>query len=232
MKKFFILIILFLEFAFVSFAQIQLTVSYNENDVTNQTIALKRGETMYFPIANNSSSDMNVTIEVTDFSISDDESSFTSCWQNCYVITAPVSLGTLSVSSGGTSGNTFDAFFNANNNASTANITYHIYKEGNPSDFISLTLDSEVSSGISDIQENQTEIYPNPAKDYFTVTIPKNNTNSMLVLSNILGKNVKTIILNYPETGISVKELTPGIYFASIISNGKIIDTKKLIIKQ
>jgi len=215
----------------VNFAQIPLTVSYNGVDVTNQNIHLKSDETMYLPISNNGSVSMNVSVEITAITLPHKAPTMQVCWENCYLPTAPQSVGTRTIAAGENSGNYFDVNYNPDGNTSPANITFHIYEEGNSSDYISLTLDTE-TVGINDLnKKNTVSVYPNPAKDKFTVIVPENHINSELKISNIPGKVVKTIPLRQSKTTVIAEELPSGIYFVSIIQNGKIINTKKLILK-
>ncbi len=229
MKNLFTLFLLF--FTIIGFSQVPLTVSYNGTDVTDQNIHLKSDETMYFPITNNGSAEMNVTIEIVAITVPHKAPVMTVCWQNCYTPSAPQSVGTLPIAAGEDSGNSFDVLYNPDGNTSPANITFHIYEEGNSADYITLTLDTE-TVGINEIGSNNTvSIFPNPAKDVFTVTIPENQINSELKLTDILGKTVKTIPLRQIQTSITAEELPSGIYFVSIIKNGKVLSIKKLILK-
>ena len=229
MKNLFTLFLLFI--TITAFSQVPLTVSYNGTDVTNQNIHLKSNETMYLPISNNSSSEMNVTVEIVVITVPHKTPVMTVCWQNCYTPSAPQSVGTLPIAAGEDSGNSFDVNYNPDGNTSPADITFHIYEEGNSADYISLTLNTE-TAGINDIGiNNAVSIFPNPAKDKFTVMIPENQINSELKLTDILGKNVKTIPLKHSRTNIMTEELPSGIYFVSIIKNGKVLSIKKLILK-
>ncbi len=229
MKNLVTLFLLF--FTIITFSQVPLTISYNGTDVTDQNIHLKSDETMYFPISNNGSVSMNVTVEITAINLPHKAPTMQVCWESCYTPSAPRSVGTKTIAAGEDSGNSFDVLYNPDGNTSPANITFHIYQDENSADYIILTLDTE-TLGINNINQiNSVLIYPNPATDNFTISIPENQTNSILQLSNILGKTVKKVVLKQSKTIVYTKYLPSGIYFASVIYNGKVVETKKVIIK-
>jgi len=215
----------------INYAQVPITVSYNSRDVTNKNIHLLSNETMYFPIYNNGSSSMNVTVEITAINIPHKAPVLEVCWEACYTPSSPQSVGTRTIATGENSGNNFDVFYSPDGNTNPASITFRIYEEGNSADYISLTLDTE-TVGINDINRNNiVSIFPNPASNFFKINIPESSLNSELIISNILGKTVLKSQLNVSETKIDTRNYASGIYFVSVLSKGKIIDTKKLIIK-
>jgi hypothetical protein len=63
------------------------------------------------------------------------------------------------------------------------------------------------------------EIFPNPAKSYFTIRLPQSAVGSLLKIFDVSGKLVKvvptsTIAQEYKEEArISLKGINPGIYF-------------------
>lgn len=61
--------------------------------------------------------------------------------------------------------------------------------------------------------------YPNPAKEYITLTIAGNNE-AQLTLTDIAGKKIKTLTATSGTTTIDIKGLTPGIYLLHCISGG------------
>lgn len=80
------------------------------------------------------------------------------------------------------------------------------------------------------------EAYPNPAVQSATIkySLPSNQGRLSLVVRNILGKEVKTIELGSSLSGkqiINTSDLPNGVYFYSIIDEGRTISTKKLIVK-
>ncbi|MCF6183058.1 MAG: T9SS type A sorting domain-containing protein [Bacteroidales bacterium] len=231
MKNFTISLCFLLTVSAVGFAQVPLTADYNGNDVTDQTINLKSDETMYLPITNNGSVSMNVTVEITAISVPHKAPVMSVCWQSCFTPSAPQSVGTRTIAAGENSGNDFDVLYSPDGNTNPANITFHIYEEENPTDYITLTLDTEVA-GIKNTEKTSVSLFPNPATKFITVKIPEDLKNSELIVTNILGKTIALRQLKNTETTVNTETYSPGIYFVSIISENNIIETKKLIIKK
>lgn len=73
-----------------------------------------------------------------------------------------------------------------------------------------------------------TGIYPNPFKD--KVTVKYSGVETVQVV-NVLGEKVKTITLAATEskTDIYLNELPSGIYFFRFITDGEIVETKRII---
>ena len=80
-------------------------------------------------------------------------------------------------------------------------------------------------------QVNLLDLYPNPAQDYINI-VYKNYTNANVFVRDINGKIVVNEVLpqNSLTHRISVSDLTTGIYFISIVSDGA-SSTKKLVVK-
>ena len=69
-------------------------------------------------------------------------------------------------------------------------------------------------------------IFPNPAKDYITI---KNTCADNFILYNCVGAKVKNIKINKNQTTIKRGNLTNGLYFYSLIKDGKKIDSGKVL---
>ena len=82
-----------------------------------------------------------------------------------------------------------------------------------------------------EIKNTRFALYPNPAKEFLTVTFADNsNEPTEITIHNALGQKINTShsIIDNPSVKINVTDLSNGIYFLSIVRNGKQIDTKKL----
>lgn len=80
------------------------------------------------------------------------------------------------------------------------------------------------------------EVYPNPANTSATISynLPSNYNSGKIVIRDMIGKEVKTIAINggsNSKTTISTYDMPNGVYFYSIIGDGKPLSTKKLIVK-
>lgn len=235
MKQFLLILVLTFVFYAESYSQITIKDS-NNNDLTNQTAILPVSpDKVYFTITNNSNSAKTFIVEVTDFTVPTDASGISVCaGGSCMQITSvPVTVGqAINIDAGavyGTNGEA-DVEYVSSESTGSASITVKIYEENNESNSASFTLERSTSR-IAFLNFSKYLIYPNPATDYFIVTIPDNQINSELKILNVLGKTVKTITLKQSKTKVSAEELLSGIYFVSVINNGKIVNTKKLILK-
>lgn len=94
-----------------------------------------------------------------------------------------------------------------------------------------ISLGKPINSNVTSL-----EAYPNPAKNSATInySIPSNYRTGNLVVRNMIGSVVKTIPINGGSTGkqsISTYDLPNGVYFYSIVGDGKTLSTKKLVVK-
>ena len=73
---------------------------------------------------------------------------------------------------------------------------------------------------------------PNPARNTTSIqyTIPKKNSSAELRLIDNLGRTVKSIALNASgRINLDISALSNGTYTYSMIVDGKIVETKKLV---
>ncbi|MFL5765224.1 MAG: T9SS type A sorting domain-containing protein [Bacteroidia bacterium] len=89
------------------------------------------------------------------------------------------------------------------------------------------TNQSEHSSAI-------TATIPNPAKDQIGINyvLAKGTQNAALILQNVYGESIRTLQLNVSATSqhMDLSGLNSGIYFISLETNGRRIETKKIMI--
>ena len=86
------------------------------------------------------------------------------------------------------------------------------------------------------VRVNSLTAYPNPATSNVTVAYDLSNLrvgNTRLVITNLVGSKVAAHNLNGTSGKVSmdISNLDAGIYFYSIEADGKIVSTKKLIVK-
>jgi len=80
------------------------------------------------------------------------------------------------------------------------------------------------SAGVNEITENETIIYPNPAKD---ILIVDNVNNADIYIYNTLGQMVKKITNVVGSKEINVSDLNNGMYIVRI-QKGESVQTKKI----
>jgi len=90
------------------------------------------------------------------------------------------------------------------------------------------TLDPRLAAAIN--------IYPNPSHGQVTVQLTqKLGTDYKLRLSNIIGQDVRTVALKPELTTaglpLDLSELPAGVYFYSLVVDGKAITTKRLVLQ-
>ena len=113
-----------------------------------------------------------------------------------------------------------------------------IYNSANPNDSASVMITFQ-NYGVSVEEITADEVtlraYPNPTTNKLTInySIDGNTANAKLGVFDIVGKNVKS----YPLAGdknqltIDVSDLNSGVYFYSIMVEGKAIKTERVIVK-
>ncbi len=92
----------------------------------------------------------------------------------------------------------------------------------------------EQVTGLEDSRENELRIFPNPAVDFFTVSIeePAESTINVIV-SDISGKIVVRDLLEQSITNTNIPvDLKTGLYIVTLESQGKILKTHKLMINR
>ena len=90
-----------------------------------------------------------------------------------------------------------------------------------------------VVSPVTGVQQynnlsNLTLAYPNPCTDKFTV---ETTSADMICVLNIMGEKIKSVSLRNGQTKVQVDVagLNAGIYFYSIIKEGIVVETRKLV---
>ncbi len=79
------------------------------------------------------------------------------------------------------------------------------------------------------------KIYPNPAKDRFTVEANTYNFDDVLLkVYSGIGYNKRVLALHsgYNRKEVNMQDSRSGVYFVSLVRKGKIIATKKVILKR
>jgi len=99
----------------------------------------------------------------------------------------------------------------------------------NPTMYFKLSVNTDdscqIDVSIPEISDIVAKIYPNPSTDNVTITL-KNSDKAIIRLFNVLGQEVKSVVLNDLQTTFNVSDLNPGIYFVKIEQNGKAFTSK------
>ena len=132
------------------------------------------------------------------------------------------------------------------NNGNTAivgdtNQTFTPAITGNYSVFVSLNGCADTSAcalvitvGINQLNEdNMLTVSPNPFSSETTISFGKEQTNTIVKIINIVGREIKTIRINNSNTVVLEKgEMQSGIYFLQIIDENKNSVNRKIIVEQ
>lgn len=87
------------------------------------------------------------------------------------------------------------------------------------------------TASVDDFSKIDLSVYPNPASNNVTLKLGDVNNNMTYEVANLLGqKEFQGNILN-DMTKINTSNLTEGIYFVTVRSNGKLVRTEKLVVK-
>lgn len=108
-------------------------------------------------------------------------------------------------------------------------INGELYVAGISSGTISKVIDSSLST--SDFDKNGFSVYPNPARESFTIKSSNENLASKIDVFDLTGKLLLTKKLeNNPENTISTSSLSKGIYLISVeATNGASYNTKLIV---
>ena len=86
--------------------------------------------------------------------------------------------------------------------------------------------------GVAEVNaSNSISIFPIPATKYFSVTVPSNYYNGEIVITDIVGKKLKTVAIeNQEKVKILTTDIVSGVYFVSIDYGGERVFTKRIVI--
>lgn len=76
---------------------------------------------------------------------------------------------------------------------------------------------------------SQVLVYPNPAKDYFELTLPENQTTTEIRLFSITGKEISKNVITGSHYQMDVNNLPSGIYFIRL-NNQNLNETVKIVV--
>lgn len=128
-----------------------------------------------------------------------------------------------------------------NENTGVSVIKYNFYNNNRPNDNVNLNfyIDTKQPTGTKDIKTTSSTLkaYPNPASSQVNIQYDVKNTplngDLKLVIKNIMGATMTVLPLSQTAATVTVdiSEIPSGLYFYSIESSGRILMTKKLMVK-
>lgn len=216
-----------------------LSLSFEGNAVPNDSPVVFTGEpttpliVATMSVTNNSGSAMDVKCKKVEISLVP-ETQNTFCWDVCYPPNIYESIGTVTIGPGETT-NVFTGDFEPRGYVGQSVIRYVFFNAANSNDsicfkslFNAYPLGIEPVAGVASLST----AYPNPApvQASFNYSV-ETGTTAVLLVRNLLGSTVKEIMLSGSGVAtISTRDLAEGIYFYSLMVNGKTETTRKLVV--
>ncbi|MEY2963191.1 MAG: Secretion system C-terminal sorting domain [Bacteroidota bacterium] len=152
------------------------------------------------------------------------------CWDYCYDNVTDTSIGSVSIASNAVSNDFSGHVYSPNSSATCTDSTRYVFfiDEGkNTSDTLSVWvyISAGPTMGTVQVQVEEAKLYPNPAKNYFTIESYKSGT---LVVYNTVGTKVMQRPVYPGKNAVPTQGLSNGVYLYSL--NGK--DFKRLVINK
>ncbi len=161
------------------------------------------------------------------------------CWGLCYGPSTYLSIDPVNLGAGVTNNVDFSAHYMANGNFGTSRVLYTFFNKNNPNDSVAFYIDWNAGAiGINDPSEKVSfsNAYPNPANKVvsFTYSLPSGKySDAKVIVKNLLGEVVKSQVLegSKGKLQLNISDLNTGVYFYSLVLDGSIFSTKKLVVK-
>ena len=191
-------------------------------------------------ISNNTDTDMKLLVFRERLDLIEGASS-AFCWGLCYSPDVDTSLDNHTVKAGESSvPGEFSGHYYPYEVVGTSTIKYTFYNMDNPEIRVSIVCKFKASpEGIAEEAMrggSLSEIYPNPATSSVSLDyqLTAQVNEASVKVFNILGAMVKEADLNRGEgkMRMDIADLKNGVYFYSVIVNGDVYQTKKLIVQR
>jgi hypothetical protein len=241
MKKFVLFVLLAGIAAFYGFSQ-SLSLADSLGPIANNSTLVKSGTisdveiVSHIFVKNNTGAPVDVQVKKVELSVVPGSMN-TFCWGLCfspsvYVTSTPITIASNWIDSLGFSGH-----YSPQEVTGITHMRYVFFKDGDPTDSVCVNVDyAAFPVGMESVSRKGelSNAYPNPAGSTtaFSFNLPEGTTGSIM-FRDVLGSMVKNVNLNGTQGKISVAtdNLRDGIYFYSLLVNGKSTQTKKLIVK-
>ena len=197
-------------------------------------------EMAFSPIINNNTNNgINVKVIRDELLMLEGTNSYF-CWDTCNPVSVDTSANSMFVPAGssGIEGD-FVGYYETNGEIGISLIEYKYYNKDNPEEYIAVIVkfDTNPTSIDNNILNNiwVSEIYPNPSTDNVSVNyeLPSEVKTASVKIVNLLGSVVmeEHIEIGNNSMRMNISNLDGGIYFYSLLINGEIYSTKKLIVR-
>lgn len=162
----------------------------------------------------------------------------TFCYGVCYPPFVDTSSVVVQIPAGAIDTN-FVADYSPSGNGGTTSLTFNFYDNFTLGSPVVATVTIEFTLSGVGIPENTmfvfTEPSPNPASSFttFSYELPAQTRNAYLSIRNMLGSEINNVVLDRDsgKAVVNTDQLASGMYLYSLVIDGKISFTKKLIVK-
>ncbi len=187
-------------------------------------------------IFNNSSQSLDVICEMYSRNLSPNHYSYF-CWVVCYDTSVTISPNPLTIAASGSASN-FEGWLGSINAPGHSEVTYRYYDMHGNSDTLYLTFnyDFYAPTGINELNSSKYSLNitgANPTNSYTTISYNlSNQKDARIIVSNLLGSKVSEIRLDNKTNSMTVPvtDLKSGLYIYSLMVDGRIVSSKKLIV--
>jgi hypothetical protein len=155
------------------------------------------------------------------------------CWNQCYDPVIDVSPDSTLILPG-ESTSIFNGDLNPLGYEGSSTVSYAYFDRNGDTAFASFTYDA-LPTGINELSAKGSirTPFPNPANAYTKIFYSVNSgKDARIIICNMLGSTIKEIKLNDNQNTLTVStgDLQQGIYFYSLVVDGKSVSSKKLIV--
>ena len=213
--------------------------------ILNGTTPLNDGDTVIVPLAgidgeintylgyqNMTDDDLSFRVRKEQLVINEETTDIVFCLGQCY--TGELSA-VLNIDAGETVPATDEKAFHATyaGTGDAALIRFTFYLTNNENDKVSFYIAYVEGNGFSqNDMVRALSAYPNPATRLVNIEYAAPATDAFLVIKNLTGKEVyRTSVSQAGKKQVDLSQFNPGVYFYGIESKGKMLCTKKLLVK-
>ncbi|MBL0340343.1 MAG: T9SS type A sorting domain-containing protein [Bacteroidetes bacterium] len=216
-------------------------LSLNGQSLTATNIYLS-GDPLFFmeghaTITNVSAASKDVTVQRTVNNLFAGHNSYF-CWVQCYGSQTSLAPDNITLAPG-TNTDVFRGDLETNAISGISLVSYCFFDVNNTSDSVCVEYLYDATTGIGEVASGKNFIskpYPNPASSAtnFYINVAKGAKNARLKFFNMLGAEVKDVAVteNRNSLKVNLTDLKSGIYFYSLLVDGKGTTTGKLMISR
>ncbi|MCW3083748.1 MAG: hypothetical protein JWP12_1114 [Bacteroidetes bacterium] len=103
--------------------------------------------------------------------------------------------------------------------------------DGTPSIGITYNFYPTLTTSISEISAEQISVFPNPFSEQTTINFPEEQINVIVKITDVTGREVKTIVYSGKQLIIEKGEMAKGVYNLQIIDSNHNVINKKMIVQ-